>query len=410
MARFFVKYKDADGSTKTERMEGGSRSEIISQIRGKGAIPISLEELSSGNKKKKKKKDENKDGGFFQKKVKLDELAVVFRMLSTMLGGGLPIVDSLADVGAQAENPRLKEILSNIAAEIREGASLSESMSKYPKVFSKLIIAMVHAGEESGHMAKILTDLADYLDTQVELRRKIKAGTSYPLFILGFFILAVGGLFIFILPRFETIFADLDADMPVITELVMGFSRALGGNIHFILVGVIALTIGIISFKRTERGRQFFDTLILKVPVVGPMAQKIVVARLSRSLGLLIDSGIPVVESLNLTGEISGNWVFQHNIEDIRDNIVRGATLSDEMKGRPFFPQMLIRMTAAGESTGSLSEMLERVSQHFTREASTSIDSVLSLLEPLLLGLLGGVVAVVILAVYLPIFQLATAM
>lgn len=392
-----------------ERLEGKSRAELLAELRDKGLLPISIEQLGAERAGARREKV-HKSAGFFSKRVKLAETAVVFRMLATMLGGGLPIVDSLDDVGMQAENPTLRAALLAIASDIREGASLSAAMEKHPKIFSTLMTAMVHEGEESGRMSGILTDLADYLDTQVELRRKIKAGTRYPLFILCFFLLAVIALFAFILPRFEDIFADLGADMPFMTQLVMRFSRLLAANIHFILVALLALVAGMAALKRTQSGRRFLDRLILRLPVIGPMAHKIVVARLSRTLGLLIGSGIPVVESLGLSGRISGNWVFQHNVEEIRDNIVRGSTLSEEMKGRRYFPQMLIRMTAAGEATGSLADMLERVARHFTREAAVSIDAALSLMEPLLLGLLGGVVGVVVLAVYLPIFQLATAM
>ncbi len=413
MPRYVVAYKNANSETVRERLDAPSRGELLSDLRAKGAIPISIKQADGGDaadKKKAKSERVRTKSAFFSKKIKLGELAVVFRTLSTMLSGGLPIIDSVSDVGAQAGNPRLREVLLSVSGAIREGASLSAAMEKHPGVFSNLMISMTRAGEESGHMGAVLNDLSDYLESQVELRRKIKAGTRYPLFILGFFTLAVGILFVFILPRFAVIFRNLDADLPALTALVMGLSSALASNIVFILFGLAALITGGVLFKRTETGKRFFDRLVLRLPVVGPMAQKIVIARLSRTLGLLIASGIPVVESLAMSGQISGNYVFERNIDQIKTNIIRGSTLSEEMKGRAYFPMMLIRMTAAGEATGSLADMLQRVSQHFTREASVSIDSMLALLEPLLLALLGVVVGVVILAVYLPIFQLATAM
>ncbi len=413
MPRFTVAYKKSDGSTAREQVEGASRAEVLSEVRTKGAIPISIERVDAAapsDKASPTKTSQEVQSGIFAKKIKLADMAVVFRTLSTMLAGGLPIIDSVSDVGSQAGNPRLREVLLSVAADIREGESLSAAMQNHPKVFSKLMISMVHAGEESGHMGGVLADLADYLDTQVELRRKIKAGTRYPIFILTFFSLAVGILFVFILPRFVDIFADLGAELPAITRLVMAFSSFLASNIILILIALIAAAIGLFVFKRTATGERFFDTWILRVPVIGTMVQQIVVARLSRTLSLLIESGIPVVESLHLTAQISGNYVFRSNVSQIRDNIIRGSTLSEEMKGRHCFPIMLVRMTAAGEATGRLSDMLERVSNHFTREASSSIDSALALLEPMLLALLGVVVGVVILAVYLPIFQLATAM
>ncbi len=409
MPRFAAAYKNEQGQTVRERLEGASRTALLAQLRERGFVPISLEKLDEGGEEAEKSKSIS-SSTIFEKRIKLDDMAVVFRMLATMLGGGLPIIDTLSDVAAQADNPHLRRVLTEVSADIRDGSALSNAMEKHPKVFTKLMIAMAHAGEESGNMANILDELADYLDTQVELRRKIKTGTRYPMFIAGFFMLAISVLFVFILPRFEHIFADFDAELPMLTEIVMGFSSALADNILYILPALLLAGVGTVLFKKTETGKRFFDKLILRMPVIGPMAQKIVVARLSRTLGLLMDGGIDVVESLELTGQVSGNYVFRTHLEEIKNNIVRGSTLAEEMKGRPYFPQMLVRMTAAGETTGSLGAMLERVSRHFTREAAVSIDSVMSLLEPILLALLGLVVAVVVLAVYLPIFQLATAM
>jgi type IV pilus assembly protein PilC len=407
MPTFTITYKDRQGNTKKESRMGSSRDALLAKLRAEGFIPVAID--ADSNETTEPANKGAKSASFSFRKIKTQEIAVTFRTLATMLSGGLPIMETLVDVAAQSENERFGNILMDVAADVREGQSLFEAMANRPQVFTPLMSAMVHAGEESGNISNALSELADYLDTQVELRRKVKTGTRYPLFIFGFFLCALGVIFLYILPKFREIFERFDAPMPTITKIIMGFSSAVADNILYILPSLIGIGIAFYLWKRSERGQKQYDYLIFKVPVLGKMVHQVVIARIARTLGMLIDSGIPVVEAIQLSAGVSGNTVIGEEMKTVRENIVKGSTLSEELGRSHYFPRMLVRMTAAGEATGQLGDMLDRVSNHYTRETATSIDTLMSMLEPILLVLLGVVVGIVIIAVYFPIFNLAQA-
>ena len=407
--KFNTTYKDAEGKTVEEARFAASRENLLAELRAAGLVPIAVR-ADEGAQAGVQRAATGGRGLRLGGRVKLNEVAVSFRTLATMLSGGLPIIDSLIDVADQSDNARFKQVMRATAADVQKGSTLSDAMAKHPNAFSPLACAMVQAGEESGNLTRVLGDLADYLEGQVELRRKIKAGTRYPLFILGVFFIAILIIFGWILPQFQEVFASFKAKLPPLTLTLMAISSGFADNILYVLAGVVALIVAFVMWVRTEGGRRAFDAFMLRVPVFGRLVHQIIIARLSRTLSLLIESGIPMVEALRLCGRVIGNTIITEELHEVQENIVRGSSLSQELGARPHFPRMLVRMTAAGEASGRLGDMLDRVAVHYNRESSSSIDGLLAMLEPALLIGLGVVVAIVVMGVYFPIFNLAKSM
>jgi len=403
--KFSVVCRTAEGQTIREARYNASRAELLAQLRAAGLVPISVEQSEATEEGAEKRRSPL----LRLRKVKVGEIALAFRTLATMLGGGLPIIDSLTDVAEQSDNARFKEILLSVAGEVRKGNMLSAALADYPKVFGPLTCSLVQAGEESGTLAHMLSDLAEYLELQVDLRRKIKAGTRYPLFILGFFIVAMSFIFLYIVPKFKAIFATFGAELPLLTRVVMYISSQAASHLFYVGVVVVAIGVGIHMWKKTEKGRRSLDAFMLRIPVVGKLIHQIIIARVARTLGLLIQSGIPVVDALRLTEAAAGNVPIGEHLKGTRQNIVRGSSLSEELASRPYFPRVLVRMTSAGESSGNLGSMLSRVADHYTRESSTTLDVLMAMLEPAMLVLLGIAVGIAVIAIYLPIFSLAKA-
>ncbi len=408
MPQFSVVCKSEDGETVRDVRFSPSRDGLLVELRRAGFVPISVDELATGPSERAK--EAGPSGPTLFGGVKLKELALGFRVLATMLGGGLPIIDCLLDVAEQSDNQRFRETLLAIAAEVRDGSSLSEAVMNYPNVFNPMTCAMIKAGEESGTLTQILERLASDMEAQLEIRRKIKSGTRYPMFIFGFFVVAVTFIFGFLLPKFKDIFDQFGAELPMITRVTMAISDKFAGGLVYIAPTLLA--VGILTFvwvKKTASGKLAFDTSILRVPLVGSLVHQIVVSRLARSLSMLITSGVSIVDALRLTERTVGNVVVAASLGEVRRNIIQGSALSQEFESHPIFPGLLVRMTAAGEASGKLSDMLRRVADYYERESAASIDGLLSLLEPTLIVLLGIVVGFVVIAVYFPIFGLAKA-
>ncbi len=405
MPKFSIVARNGSGETIRESRFGTSREALVAQLRRSGLIPIAVESA-----------DAREEAGpprpvaarrFIFGGVKLREVTVACRTLATMLSGGLPIIDSLVDVAEQSENSRFRSMLLSAATDVRQGTMLSDALGAYPDVFSPLMVALVKAGEESGNLAEVLSELSDYLEAQLDLRRRIRVSTMYPAFILVFFLFALSVIFLFILPRFRDIFARAGAELPLLTRIVMGIS---GAFVHSIVYVLLALVVGGVAFsfwRKTAGGRRTLGIILLHLPVIGKVAREMIMARLSRTLGMLIEGGIPMVEALTLSAAAAGNVPVEQQVAQVRQNVVRGASLSEELSSRPYFPRLLVRMVAAGEASGRLGEMLSRAAEHFTREFSARVDIAMAMFEPALLVAIGVMVGFVVVAIYFPIFSLA---
>jgi len=299
-------------------------------------------------------------------------------------------------------------VLKEVGVDIEAGSTLSQALSKHPKVFSLLFTAMVKAGEESGALPAVLGRLGDYLEARDALATKIKSASAYPAFIAGFFVIAVAGIMLFLIPQFEKIFADFALDLPPLTKFLIATSRFVGHNLLWEILFLIVGSYVFWRWKGTPAGKHKIDEVMLKAPVLGKLILKAAVARFSRTLGTLMQNGVPVVYALEIVGETAGNMVVKDAVDNVIAGVVNGATISEKLAESPVFPKMVVSMVAAGEGSGSLPQMLDKISDFYTREVDAAIAGLTSMIEPALIVCLGGVVTVVVLAIYLPIFKMAT--
>lgn len=344
------------------------------------------------------------------KKVKTKDLAIFCRQVSAMLGAGLPVLESIQSIADQSDHATMARVLREIAADIEAGATLCAAFGKHPKVFSTLFTSMIRAGEESGALPNVLQRLGDYLEAKDALAGKIRSASAYPAFIAGFFIMAVAGIMLFLIPQFESIFASFDMDLPPLTKFLMATSRFIG---RYLVYEIVLAAGGIYAFwkwHKTPRGRSTVDGWLLKAPIFGNLILKAAVARFSSTLGTLMDNGVTVVAALEIVGQTAGNSVVKAAVDNVGRGVVNGSTISEKLAESHVFPKMVVSMVAAGESSGNLPEMLNKISDFYSREVDAAISGLTSMIEPILIVGLGAIVTVVVLAIYLPIFSMATGM
>jgi type IV pilus assembly protein PilC len=342
------------------------------------------------------------------KKVKTKDLAIFCRQMGAMLGAGLPVLESIQSIADQSDHVTMQKVLREIASDIEAGATLCAAFGKHPKIFSTLFTSMIRAGEESGALPNVLQRLGDYLEAKAALAGKIRSASAYPAFIAGFFFMAVAGIMLFLIPQFESIFASFDMELPPLTKFLMATSRFIGRHLVYEIVLGLGGAYAFWKWHKTPAGKSTVDGWLLKAPVFGKLTLKAAVARFSSTLSTLMDNGVAVVAALEIVGETSGNAVVKAAVDNVSTGVVNGSTISDKLAESPVFPKMVISMVAAGESSGNLPEMLNKIADFYTREVDDAISGLTSMIEPILIVGLGAIVTVVVLAIYLPIFQMAT--
>ncbi|HOL50268.1 MAG TPA: type II secretion system F family protein, partial [bacterium] len=310
-------------------------------------------------------------------------------------------------LASQTPNRFFSSVLSDIASNIREGTSFSQALSKHPRVFSPLYTALVVSGEESGNLVEVLKDLSSELEDQLTLLRKVRQAVSYPAVILLFFVAVVAFVFLYLVPKFQEIFESFGAQLPLFTRIILQISRFSLKFFPFLLVGLILLGVFLSWYSRTKSGSRRIDGLKLRLPVFGDLFLKVSLARFSRSLATLLQGGVSIVAALDIVARTAGNTILEDYIERIRQGVIKGELLGDEMKKYRLFPAMMVRMVRVGEETGRTDDMLTRVSRFFRDEVDVTLNILSSILEPVLIIGLGVIVGTVVLAIYLPIFKLA---
>lgn len=398
MTDFAYTAKADNGRTVKGVRAAESEMGLVSLLRKENLTVIAVAPASAVSKRPKPKSG----------KVKIKDLAILCRQLSAMLDAGLPVLQSLEAISDQIDSPVLAEVLAQTATNIEAGATLSQSLERHDRVFSILFIAMVRAGEEAGALPSVLSRLGDYLEARDALTRKIRSASTYPAFIAGFFVVAVAGIMLFLIPQFEGIFADFDLQLPTLTKVLIVMSRFIGHNLVWELLAMGGASYAFWRWKSTPGGKRKLDSLILKSPVFGKLVLKASVARFSKTLGTLMDNGVSVVAALEIVGKTSGNTIVKEAIDAVGDGVVNGSTISDKLAESSVFPKMVVSMVSAGEGAGNLPEMLDKVSDFYTKEVDAAVDALTSMIEPALIVGLGAIVTVVVLAIYLPIFQMAT--
>ena len=405
MPKYYFKARNA----KNELIEGtrtaGSDKEVITTLSSEGLVVFSV--VESGEKfAKSEKKPKGAQGG----NIKAQDVAIFRRQFSTLINAGVTIVDAVEDVGEMSINMRLQKILRGIAVDIRGGSTLSDSMKKYQNTFGRVFVSLIAAGERSGKLGKILQDLAKYLEASVKLKRKVQSASSYPLFVLGFFAFALSGIVLFLIPRFKTMFASFGAELPLPTQIVMNISTVALKNFPVIAVGIGLLIFAVVLIYKTESGRMFIDTMLLRIPIFGKIMMRVVFARFFQTLSTLIRSGNDVVSSLEIAAKVADNVYIESKIIQVKNRVVEGSTISDEMERVKVFPRMVSRMTAVGEKSGQLDEMFEKLYDYYSDEVEAAVNSMSSIIEPVMIVGIGGIVGIVVITMYLPIFKLGMTM
>jgi type IV pilus assembly protein PilC len=344
--------------------------------------------------------------GKLGKKVAAKNVAVFTRQFSVMIDAGLPLVQCLEILGNQEEDKNFAETILQTRSDVESGASLADAMKKHPKVFDPLFSNMIAAGEAGGILDTILKRLATYIEKSVKLKSQVKSAMVYPIAVIVIATLVVGVILWKVIPTFAALFAGLGATLPLPTRFVIWLSNSLVNFMPFIIVGLIAVSYGLKQYYGTDKGRHVIDRLTLRAPVLGLLMRKIAVARFCRTLATLLSSGVPILDGLEITAKTSGNAIVEDAIMATRKSIERGETISAPLRETNVFPPMVTQMIGVGETTGALDTMLSKIADFYEEEVDTAVAGLLTLLEPIMIAFLGGVVGGIVIAMYLPIFDL----
>ncbi|MCA1743332.1 MAG: type II secretion system F family protein [Desulfonatronovibrio sp.] len=347
------------------------------------------------------------EGTFLEGGVSSRDMVVFSRQFSTMINSGVPILQSLQVMCEQTENKKLRRKLYEVKNDIESGSSLYEALNKHNDVFDDLYTNMVDAGETGGVLDVVLDRLAQYIEKVARLKAKVKSAMIYPGVIVTVAIAVIAIILIFVIPTFEQMFADFGGALPAPTQIVINLSRFAKGNILYIILGIVAAFIAFKMFYRWERGKILVDNWILFVPVFGPLLRKVVVARFSRTLSTMISSGVPILNALDIVSRTSGNKTVEHAVQDAKKSISEGQTLSEPLDETGIFPPMVIHMISIGETTGALDSMLGKIADFYDDEVDVAVDTLTSLIEPIMIVILGVIVGGLVISMYLPIFQIA---
>ncbi len=361
------------------------------------------------SKIKVKGKDLLENIALFQKKVTPKDIVIFTRQLSTMIDAGLPLIQGLEVLASQQENKTFKKVLMDTKSDVEGGLTFADAMKKHPKQFDRLFCNMIAAGEMGGMLDDVLKRLADYMEKALRLKRKVKGALTYPIIVLAISALVLGIILIFVIPVFEKMFADFGSNLPIPTQMVVNLSNFVQ-SYFLVMIGVVVVMVFLFKkYYKTEKGKRVVDRLILKFPVFGPLLRKVAVAKLTRTLGTLIDSGVPILEALNVAAGTAGNKVVEEAIYSVRSSVSKGRTIAQPLGESGIFPAMVVQMISVGETTGALDQMLNKIADFYDDEVETAVDALTTMIEPFMIVFLGGTVGSIIIAMYLPIFKMAGA-
>lgn len=343
-----------------------------------------------------------------KKKIKLAELTVFTQQLASMLEAGLPLVAALDALQEQTENPVFQIVIRNVKQDVASGTSFSEAVRKYSNAFPNLFVSMVEAGEASGGLAEILHKVAIYFEDTVKLIKKVKGAMTYPVAVIGLAIGLVQVLLVFVIPVFAEMFTSFGKELPKPTQMLIDLSAFMKANILYLLAAAGAIFYTIKRVVKTPKGRRAKDQIFFRVPVLGSLLQKIALSRFCRTYAILLRSGVPILRALEIVSSASGNTYIEDACKDISRNISQGGQLSDVVAGLKYFPPTIKHMSRAGEQTGNVDGMMNKIGDFYDAEIETTVDSLTSLMEPLLICVLGIVIGSIVMAMFLPIFNLAS--
>ncbi|MDP8943515.1 MAG: type II secretion system F family protein [Actinomycetota bacterium] len=398
MATYAFRAVDLSGLSTQGEVSGDDKGAVAAQLRAKGLIVLDIEEKKSASA-----------GDLLArfKKVKAQELTVMTRQFSTMISSGMSLLQSLFVLEEQTENEKLREALAAVRGDIEAGISLSEALGRHPDIFNDLYLAMVAAGETGGILEDTLHRVADQLEKDDSLRRQVKSAMMYPSLIGGFAVVVLVALVAFLIPVFEKVFRDFGGELPLITKFTVGMSHFVTGRWYVAIALLWAAIYAFRKWKGTDRGREQWDRFKLKIPwKIGGIVQKVALARFSRTYSALISAGVPMLEAIDITGRTSGNKVIENAMSAVRESVKSGGTIAGPMRAAPeAFPVMVTQMIGVGEETGALDTMLSKIADFYEDEVAAAVKALTSILEPLMIVVVGAMVGFIIISMYLPMFK-----
>jgi type IV pilus assembly protein PilC len=357
---------------------------------------------------KEKPKDILEKVAFFRTRVKGKDVIVFTRQLSTMIDAGLPLVQCLEILGKQQDNPTFKKVLLNIQTDVESGTTFADSMRKHPKVFDNLFTNMIEAGETGGILDTILSRLAIFLEKSMALKKKIKGAMTYPAICLAISILILIVILVFVIPVFQQMFSSFGSALPLPTQIVVNMSNAVKSYFYLFAIGFFLIAWGIKKTYNTEKGRIAMDGMFLKAPVAGILIRKVSVAKFTRTLSTMLQSGVPILEALQVVAKTSGNKIIERAVFRVSDSIAEGRPMAEPLEESGVFPNMVIQMINVGESVGALDTMLEKIADFYDEEVDQAVENLTAMIEPFMMVFLGGMIGGLVVAMYLPIFKIAS--
>jgi type IV pilus assembly protein PilC len=344
----------------------------------------------------------------FGESVKTKDVSVLTRQLATMIDAGLPIVQCLDILGQQTENKLLRNTIATVKKDVEGGCTLADSLRKHPKIFDDLYVNMVEAGEAGGILNTILNRIALFIEKATRLKKKVKGAMIYPCAIVGVAVIVVAVLMIFVIPVFAELYGGMGKALPVPTQICIDISNWFVAYWYLLIVGAVAIFMGVSFYYKTPQGRMNIDRLLLRLPIIGDLLRKVAVARFSQNMALLLSSGVPILDGLAITGKTAGNKVVEKAIMESRVSISQGKTVAEPLRDSKIFPPLVCQMVAVGESTGGLDNMLRKVAELYEEEVDDAVNNLTAMMEPMIMVVLGVILGGLVIAMYLPIFQMGS--
>ncbi len=391
--QFAYKAKESSGKLVEGLVEAADQKAALARLRGQRLTVVEI------NQKAKRDK-------FFKAKIKNNDIVIFSRQLSTLISAGVPIVQGLNILEAQAESPAFKAVVTVLRTDIEAGLSIADAMRKHPQAFNELYVSMIRAGEVGGILDTILERLSAYLESSEALKAKVKSAMMYPTVVGGVAFCITIFLILFVIPVFKGIFAGFGAELPFPTRVLIGLSDLLRHYIIYLLIAGGAAGWGIKKYIQTDKGQEKIDRLSLNLPVVGILLKKVAIAKFTRTLGTLIKSGVPILQGLETVAKTAGNKVIERAIYSSRDSIKEGGRIADPLKKANIFPPMVIQMIGVGEETGGLDNMLNKIADFYDQEVDTAVKGLTSMIEPLIMVIMGFVIGAIVIAMFMPMFSM----
>ena len=396
---YAYRVRTREGRVLEGKMDGDGQAAVAARLRSQGFVPLQIDKEAKVNLKT--------ELHILPQRVKLKDLAIFSRQFSTMIGSGLSLLRALNILSQQTENPLLASTIGLVREDVERGASLSASMAKHPKVFNTLYVSMVRAGETGGQLDIVLNRVAETFEADYRLRQKVKSAMTYPSVVAGIAVLLVTIMLLFVVPTFADMFENLGGDLPLPTQILVTISENAKLLVPLAFVSFVA---GIVAYKKLRAGnaemRLRFDKVKLRVPIFGELFRKVALSRFTRTLALLLKAGVPVLQALDIVSETTGNEVLARASQEVKESVRSGESMSSPLERHKVFPPMVVQMIAVGEDTGALDAMLDKISDFYDQDVEATTEQLTSLIEPVMIAILGGVVGAMVIALYMPMFKI----